>query len=329
MRRSPHCQPAKSRSFAAFFEPPGPCYCCAVTQYQEKLGQFSKMQFLARAALGPVFLLSIALAQPGLASTSGAKHHAHYHHAHRPASDPQDALFDRFVKDFRVTALDAGISPAVYDAAMGGIHRNARVEALNEAQPEFIKPVWSYLDNAASPRRVADGQQEMADHGATLASLEAKYGVPREILVSIWGNETNYGRDTGGFNIFEALATLAYDGARTEFGRRELLAALKMVQQEKLDPKNMPSSWAGAFGQLQMIPSTFLKSAVDGDGDGKRDLWHSSADALASAAAELASDGWQRGHVWGMEVQLPANFPYESADGDTLKPIDDWSKLGV
>lgn len=238
-------------------------------------------------------------------------------------------MFEQFVRDFRVTALDAGISPVVYDNAMRGVHRNAHVEELNQAQPEFIKPVWNYLDSAASPRRVSEGQQELADHAATLESLEARYGVPREILVSIWGNETNYGRDTGGFNIFEALATLAYDGGRTAFGRRELLAALKMVQQENLDPKYLPSSWAGAFGQLQMIPSTFLKSAVDGDGDGKRDLWHSSADALASAAAELAADGWQRGHLWGMEVQLPANFPYETADGDTQKPIDDWSKLGV
>lgn len=277
----------------------------------------------------PALLLSLALAAVGVAASPVAPHHRHHHHIRRAPTDPQDALFDQFVKDFRVTALAAGILPSVYDSAMTGVHRNAHVEELTQVQPEFIKPVWSYLDSSASPRRVSEGQQALADHAATLASLEAKYGVPREILVSIWGNETNYGRDAGGFNIFEALATLAYDGARTEFGRRELLAALKMVQQEKLNPKNLPSSWAGAFGQLQMIPSTFLKSAVDGDGDGRRDLWHSSADALASAAAELSADGWQRGHTWGMEVQLPATFPFEMADGDTQKPVDDWSKLGV
>ncbi len=288
------------------------------------------MLFLVRATLRPALLLTLALAATGVAATPRvAHHHHHHHHIHRPPADPQDALFDQFVKDFRVTALAAGISPTIYDHAMSGIQRNAHVEELTQAQPEFIKPVWNYLDSSASPRRVSDGQEELADHAATLASLEAKYGVPREILVSIWGNETNYGRDSGGFNIFEALATLAYDGARTDFGRRELLAALKMVQQENLNPRNLPSSWAGAFGQLQMIPSTFLKSAVDGDGDGKRDLWHSSADALASAAAELSADGWQRGHVWGIEVQLPATFAFEMADGDTLKPIDDWSKLGV
>jgi membrane-bound lytic murein transglycosylase B len=102
-----------------------------------------------------------------------------------------------------------------------------------------------------------------------------------------------------------------------------------MLQQEKLDPRQMLSSWAGAFGQLQMLPSTFLKSAIDGDGDGKRDLWHSAPDALASAAVEVSNDGWLKGHVWGYEVKLPANFAYEMADGDTARPIADWTKLGV
>ena len=148
---------------------------------------------------------------------------------------------------------------------------------------------------------------------ATLTSVEAKYGVPREILVSIWGNETNYGRDTGGFNIFEALATLAYDGARTDFGRRELLAALKMVQQENLNPKNLPSSWAGAFGQLQMIPSTFLKSAVDGDGDGKRDLgthppmrWHPPQPNLPPMAGSTVTCGaWRYSYLLFFRTRRP------------------------
>ncbi len=127
-------------------------------------------------------------------------------------------------------------------------------------------------------------------------------------------------------------ATLAYDGPRTDFGKTELLAALKMAQQESLDPRRqMSASWAGAFnGQLQMLLDHVPEeSAVDGDGDGKRDLWHSAPDALASAASEVASDGWQRGHVWGYEVRLPANFAYDLADGDIQKPIADWSNLGV
>jgi membrane-bound lytic murein transglycosylase B len=278
------------------------------------------MRTLARLALVAALALTAACATT---EPSDARH------IHRAKPSPQDVKFNEFVADFRDTALAAGILPATYDTAMKGIHRNATVEDLTSTQPEFVRPIWAYLDSAVSPARVADGQNHLADYTATLASIEAKYGVPREILVSIWGNETDYGRGLGSFNLFEALATLAYDGPRTEFGRRELLAALTMVQQEHFNPKQMPASWAGAFGQLQMLPSTFLKSAVDADGDGKRDLWHSAADALASAAAEVASDGWQRGHVWGYEVRLPAGFPYELADGDTQKPIADWTALGV
>jgi membrane-bound lytic murein transglycosylase B len=253
----------------------------------------------------------------------------HHQEAAAPALSPQDVRFNAFVHDFRATALEAGIASSTYDVAMSGIKRNDRIEELTQTQPEFVKQVWTYLDSAASPRRVADGQAAMAAQAAPLSGIEARYGVPKEILVSIWGNETDFGRELGGFNIFEALDTLAYDGPRAEFGRTELLAALKMLQQEKLDPRQMLSSWAGAFGQLQMLPSTFLKSAIDGDGDGKRDLWHSAPDALASAAVEVSNDGWLKGHVWGYEVNLPANFAYEMADGDTARPIADWTKLGV
>jgi len=263
-------------------------------------------------------------AMPGPAVAHRAPHN-HVHHI----VDPRDTAFDQFVRGFRVSAVAAGIPPATYDQAMRSVHRNMRVEALNAEQPEFVRPIWSYLDSAASPTRVSDGQRNLAEWANALASIESKYGVPRETLVSIWGNETNYGRNTGGFNIFEALATLAYDGDRIEFAREQLLAALKIVQLEKIDTSQMSSSWAGAFGQLQMVPTTFLKSAVDGDGDGKRDLWHSAPDALASAAAELAADGWERGQVWGYEVRLPASFAYELADGETVKSVADWQTLGV
>lgn len=287
------------------------------------------MQFLMRTGLRlALAALAASVAACATLAPVDAAHHAH-HHRTPPKLSPQDVKFNQFVKDFRATAIAAGITPATYDTAMGGIKRSDRIEALTEAQPEFVKPVWTYLDTAASPHRVADGQAALASQATTLATIEAKYGVPKEILVSIWGNESDYGHGGGEFNIFAALATLAYDGPRSDFGKTQLLAALTMMQQEKLDPSQMVSSWAGAFGQLQMLPTTFLKSAVDGDGDGKRDLWHSAPDALASAAVEVSSDGWQRGHVWGYEVKLPANFAYDLADGDTTKPIADWSKLGV
>ena len=286
----------------------------------------SRLQLLVKAVSKGTILASLALLSVCATLQPVDAHRRHYN-AQPP--DPRDTAFDRFVTNFRSTALANMISSATYAAAMRGVHRNARIEVLNQEQPEFVKPIWFYLDSAASPLRASQGQRKLTQESSTLAAIENKYGVPPEVLVSIWGNETNFGSDMGGFNMFEALATLAYDGARVDFARRELLAALKIVQQENLDPKQMVSSWAGAFGQMQMLPSTFVKSAVDGDGDGKRDLWHSPADALASAASELSIDGWQRGHVWGYKVLLPADFPYELAEGETLKPIADWTKLGV
>jgi membrane-bound lytic murein transglycosylase B len=242
---------------------------------------------------------------------------------------PQDLKFQTFVHDYRQTAMAAGIRGETYDSAMAHVTRKQSVEDLNLYQPEFSRPVWLYLDSAVSDKRVANGQQALAANLQTLSSLEAKYGVPKEILVSIWGNESNYGTGTEPFNMFEALATLAYDGPRVDYARPELIAALKIMQQQHFDPSIMTSSWAGAFGQTQFVPSTFLAHAVDGDGDGIIDLWHSSADALASAANVLADAGWQRGNVWGYEIRLPAGFAYELADVDNTKPVAEWRKLGV
>lgn len=242
---------------------------------------------------------------------------------------PQDLKFQAFVRDERAVAITAGIKPAIYDAATTNIHRNQRVEDLNLDQPEFSRPVWLYLDSAVSDKRVADGQQALAANLQTLSSIEAKYGVPKEVVASIWGNESDFGRGHESFNMFEALATLAYDGPRADYARPEFLAALKIMQQQKFDPTIMTASWAGAFGQTQFTPTTFLAHAVDGDGDGIIDLWHSTADALASAANVLADAGWQRGNVWGYEVRLSAGFPYELADVDNVKPIAEWRKLGV
>lgn len=242
---------------------------------------------------------------------------------------PQDAKFAAFVQDFRHTAVDAGVKGATYDAAMSDISRNQRVEDLNLNQPEFAKQIWTYLDSAVSDKRVATGRQMLADNAAMLGTIETKFGVPKEILVSIWGNESDYGRGKGPFDMFEALATLAYDGPRMDYARPELIAALKMMQQQKYAPAQMTSSWAGAFGQTQFVPSTFLAHAVDGDRDGVIDLWNSPADALASAAAVLSDAGWQRGNNWGYEIALPKDFAYDQADLDIAKPVADWRRLGI
>lgn len=240
-----------------------------------------------------------------------------------------DAKFAAFIRDFRGKALAAGISASTYDNSMSGLVRDPNIESLNLNQPEFSKPIWSYLDGAVSDKRVLQGQTAMHGLSTALANIESRYGVPKEILVAIWGMESAYGSGMGGFNIFEALATLAYDGPRAEYARKELLNALKMEQQENLDPSQMTSSWAGAFGHTQFVPSAFLQYAVDGDGDGKRDLWHSAPDALASTANLLSSSGWTRGGRCEQEVALPGGFAYELADGETQKSIDDWRRLGV
>ncbi|HEX3652045.1 MAG TPA: lytic murein transglycosylase [Rhizomicrobium sp.] len=246
-----------------------------------------------------------------------------------PALSSADAKFYAFVRDFRAEAIAAGIRPETYDASMAGIHRNPRVEELNRKQPEFIKPVWQYLDTTVSALRVASGQAMLQRYGGPLASMEARYRVPKEILVAVWGIESGYGAAQGNFDMFEALATLAYDGPRQAFARRELIAAIRMEERQRLNPRAMTSSWAGAFGQTQFVPSSFLAHAVDGDGDGRIDLWHSPADALASAAVLLQGAGWQWGEPCYQEVRLPSGFPYEQADAENFQPIGTWSSLGV
>jgi membrane-bound lytic murein transglycosylase B len=245
------------------------------------------------------------------------------------AAPEQEQRFYAFLRDFRPEVLNAGIMSATYDRAISTIHLNARVEELNEKQPEFVRPVWEYLAGAVSDTRVMRGKEQIAARVDLFGRLQSTYGVPPEILTAIWGLETGYGQNEGTFNIFEALATLAYDGPRVQYGRRQFIAALKIADTEGRDPASMTSSWAGAFGHTQFVPTTFLDNAVDGDGDGKRDVWNSPADALASAANYLKQSGWRAGESWGEEVRLPEGFPYELADTDTRKPIAEWTSLGV
>jgi membrane-bound lytic murein transglycosylase B len=247
-----------------------------------------------------------------------------------PVTAPgEEQRFHAFLQDFRAEALKAGIAPATYDRAVANIHLNTRVEELNEKQPEFVRPIWEYLAGAVSQTRIDRGREQIAARAELFARLRRDYGVPPEILTAIWGLETGYGQNEGGFNLFEALATLAYDGPRVEYGRRQFIAALKIADIEGRDPTTMTGSWAGAFGHTQFVPTTFLERAVDGDGDGKRDVWNSPADALASAANYLKESGWRAGESWGEEVRLPEGFAYDIADTDTKKPIAEWTQLGV
>ena len=269
-------------------------------------------------------IVLLVVMRPG---ASEAKHHhrsAHHEATREDVPTPrmaprEDAHFYEFLDDFREQAIEAGIKPAIYDRAMSGVSLNNRVQELNEHQPEFSRPIWDYLDDAVSDWRIAKGEDVLAANAALFERLEKKYGVPRETLAAIWGMETGFGQSLGSFNLFEALATLAYEGSRKDYGRSQLLAALRIAQTEHLDPKDMMGSWAGAFGHTQFVPTTFLDHAVDGDGDGKRDVSNSLADALASTASYLKDSGWREGASWGGEVLLPKDFAYENADPDIRK----------
>jgi membrane-bound lytic murein transglycosylase B len=240
-----------------------------------------------------------------------------------------DAAFQAFIRDFEARAVAAGITPDTYNRAMAGITPVPAIQTVIDNQPEFAKQVWSYLDGTVSARRVANAQVMLARYHDVLAKIEASSGVPKEILVAIWGMETDYGGSKGDYNLFATLATQAYTGPRTQYAGRELLAALKLLQQENYPVPEMVSSWAGAIGQTQFMPSTFFKYATDGDGDGKVDLWSSPADALASTATLFQKEGWQPGKPWAFEVKLPANFDFSIADLDNLKPLSDWAAMGV
>ncbi len=238
--------------------------------------------------------------------------------------------FAAWLDSFRTRAAAAGIASEVTDRALTGIAYNSTVIEKDRYQPEFVRPIWEYLGKAVSSRKVEEGQALAQKHAALLAVLESQYGVPSSVLMAIWGIESAYGSAFGNFGVFEALATLAYDGRRGEFWEGELLAALRILQSEELSPERMRGSWAGAMGHTQFLPSSFLGYAVDGDGDGVRDIWADNpADALASSANYLAEHGWRRGMPWGQEAMLPDSFDYTLVDGAVRRPLRQWRELDV
>lgn len=237
--------------------------------------------------------------------------------------------FAEWQAGFRVEALNAGIRAELFDRAFAGITPDMSVIKADRSQPEFTRPVWEYLDGAVSPLRVRKGQALLSQYADTLQKIEQRYGVDRQVLVAVWGMESNFGDFQGNKSVIRSLATLAYEGRRPAFANSQLIAALQILQQGDIQPENMLGSWAGAMGQTQFIPTTYNTHAVDFDGDGRRDIWNSPADALASTAHYLQSSGWQKGQPWGFEVQLADNFDYSLADGAIRKSMAEWARLGL
>lgn len=240
-----------------------------------------------------------------------------------------DPAFQAWLATFRTEALSQGISAATFDRAMRGVVPDIQVVDANNNQPEFVRPVWGYLSSAVSDTRIANGRKMLAQHERLLARLEETYRVDRHVLVAIWGLESGYGAFMGTHRVTQALATLAYSGRRTDFGREQLLAALKILERGDISAEGMTGSWAGAMGHTQFIPTTFNAYAVDADGDGKRDIWNSVADALGSAGNYLAASGWESGGSWGTEVKLPDGFNFALADMSITKANAEWASLGV
>jgi lytic murein transglycosylase len=244
-------------------------------------------------------------------------------------ADPQQNAFERWVMDFRTSARAAGIDEVTLNVAFSDVRYLPRVVELDRAQPEFTRPVWIYLDSAVSPQRVALGQDKWLQFRADIDAAAVRYGVAPEILVAIWGVESNYGSNFGSIPTVDALATLGFDGRREDWARGQLLAALRILQRGDIERSEMMGSWAGAMGQTQFLPSIFLRYAVDADGDGRRDIWGSLADVMASTANFLARSGWQADHPWGVEVRLPPRFDVGRADLAVRQASALWAAEGV
>jgi lytic murein transglycosylase len=261
---------------------------------------------LSVIAASALISLAPALAQTtGSINASGAQARSA-----PPRATPASASFDIFLQRLWPQAQARGISRATFDLAFRGVTPDASIVALTNKQAEFSAPIWSYLENAVGGSRIQRGREAADENAGVLAQVEARYGVPREIVLGVWGMETNYGSFKGGKDVIRSLATLASIRYRGDFFRDELLTALELIEKGHVERSELRGSWAGAMGHTQFMPSSYMKYAVDWTGDGHADIWTSSADAIASTANYLKGYGWVPGLPWGMEVTLPQGFDH-------------------
>ena len=235
----------------------------------------------------------------------------------------------KFKDEVRAAALNAGVSEQTIDQSLDGFQPDQHVIQLDHKQPEKTQSFAQYYQHAATDSRIDKGRSLLAQNRELLARIESDYGVPPAILVSLWGMESSYGSVMGSNNVVRSLATLAYEGRRHDFFQGELIKAMQIVDAGDVSFDNMTGSWAGAMGQVQFMPSTFLAYAVDYTGDGRRDIWHNNADALASAASYLHKIGWRAGESWGREVKLPFHFDAGLAGLDKTKSLEEWRRMGI
>lgn len=247
------------------------------------------------------------------------------------ASNPAraDAQFDACLARLAAPAQQAQVRADTYARLTRGLEPDMSVIEKLDYQPEFRMPIWDYLAGLVDEERVAEGQALLARHADTLRRVEQRYGVDPATVVAVWGVESNYGQSFGKYPLLQALGTLSCHGRRQSYFRTEFFAAMRILQAGHIAPEKLNGSWAGAFGHTQFMPSTFERLAVDFDGDGRRDLIDSTADALASTANFLAKSGWRSGQPWGFEVRLPDGFNLAGESRRTKRPVAEWRARGV
>ncbi len=272
--------------------------------------------------MGKAVVLAVAMLVPAWAAVAQDQQN-------QEQQSQESQSYEQWLSEFRQEALNKGISATIFDAAFKGVAPIERIIELDRKQPEFTQTLDQYLTARLTEDRIKRGKKKYAENRELLERIADKYGVQSRFLVSFWGMETNYGRFTGGYSVIAAITTLAFDGRRSQFFRNQLLDALTILEEGHVSPEQMKGSWAGAMGQAQFMPSTFRAYAVDGDGDGKIDIWNSKADVFASAANYLSTVGWSDELTWGREVIIPKDIDPALADLEIKKPLNEWQALGV
>ncbi len=241
----------------------------------------------------------------------------------------QDLAFKKWVDSFKAQAISEGISTRVVDEAFDGLEPDMRVIKLDRKQPEGKISLTHYLNNTITSSRIEKGRYMLEEYSTQLEKVHRLYGVQPKYIVALWAIESDFGRQQGDFSVIRSLATLAYEGRRGEFFSKELIAALKILEAENIPSSELRGSWAGAMGNCQFMPSTFLAYAVDATGDGHRDIWQSKQDVFASIANYLSSIGWDGEEEWGRRIIVPADFKQSETSLKHGRSAAKWAKRGV
>lgn len=288
---------------------------------------------LARISRIAVLLLAGAALAPVAAAADGVSGSPAKVPAGAPAASaspaPDAAEFARCLARLEPRARARGIGAATWNTQLAEVEPDAGVLASLDFQPEFRTPIWDYLATLVDSDRIADGRAMLDEHADTLAAVDARFGVDPATVVAVWGVESNYGRNFGKLSLVRSLATLSCFGRRQSYFQKEFFTVLQIAQEGHVASGQLAGSWAGAFGHTQFMPSTFMSTAVDFDGDGRRDIVGSVPDALASTANFLRRAGWRPGMPWGFEVRLPARLALEQAGRKNKRALADWIRDGV